>query len=241
MSDIAYFDPPVTEEKQPEPDAGSLPKRILDTSLAPIALFNRFGTRPPWLGVLLIATVSTAVLAMLIPRELMEAGVREGLARNPPPAGTPAPSMETMVMIGRVITSVSQLIFQPLLALLTAGICTLVFGMLMGGGGSFRRHLAVASHASLIAPLGFVVTLFFMIQSGDATTQLSLALLAPGLETDSFAYRVLNPLNVFTLWQLALVGVGAAAVNRRVSNLKGVSVVMGIFLLFVVAIAAVRG
>lgn len=241
MSDAAYLDPSAAGQAQQEADPGSLPKRILDTYFSPIALFSRFGARPPWVDVLLISAVLTGALTLLIPRELMEQQIRDAMARQPQPAGAPAPSMDTMVTFGRIFGAAGQVVMQPIAALAAAGLCTLIFGMGMGGGGTFRRHLAVVSHAALVTPLGFAITLFFIIQSNDATTQLSLALLVPGLEADSFAFRVLNALGVFTLWWLALIGVGAATVNRRVSPLKGVSVVLGIYLAAVVAIAAVRG
>lgn len=241
MSDAAYLDPSAAGETRQEADPGSLPRRILDTYLAPIALFSRFGARPPWVDVLLLSAVLTGLLTLLLPRELIEQQIREAMARQPQQAGAPAPSMDTMVMFGRVGGVISQVVMQPLAALAAAGLCTLIFGMLMDGGGTFRRHLSVVSHAALVTPLGFAITLFFIIQSNDPTTQLSLALLVPGLETESFAFRVLNALGVFTLWWLALIGVGAAAVNRRVSPLKGVGTVLGIYLLVVVAFAAIRG
>jgi hypothetical protein len=241
MSDAAYLDPPVTGETQQEADPGSLPRRILDTYLSPIALFSRFGTRPPWVDVLMVSAVLTALLTLLIPRELLEQQMREAMAQRPPPAGAPAPDVETMVTFGRVFAAAGQVVMHPLAALLAAGLCTLVFGMLMGGGGTFRRHLAVVSHAALVTPLGFAITLFFIIQSGNVTTQLSLALLVPGLEAESFAFRVLNAHGVFTLWWLALIGVGASVVNRGVSALTGVAVVFGINLAFVAASAALFG
>jgi hypothetical protein len=241
MSDAAYLDPPARGEAQREADPGSLPRRIVDTYFSPIALFSRFGARPPWVGVLVISAVLTGLLMLLMPRDLIVAQIQDAMRSRPQPAGAPAPDMDTMVMFGRVGGVISQVVAQPVAALLAAGLCTLVFGMLMDGGGTFRRHLAVASHAALVTPLGFAITLFFMAQSGDPTTQLSLALLVPGLETESFAFRVLNALGVFTLWWLALIGVGAAAVNRRVSPFKGTAVVLGIYLAVVVAIAAVRG
>jgi len=241
MSDISYLDTPTTEEHRQEPEPGSLFRRILDTYFSPLALFGRFGARPPWLDVLLLSAVVTGALTLLMPRELMETAIQNSMTRSGQPAGAPAPSMDTMVMFGRVAGVLGQLVMQPLGALLAAGIGTLVFGKAMGGGGTFRRHLSVVSHAALVTPLGFAVTLFFMIQNGDPQTQLSLALLVPGLEAESFAFRVLNPLGVFTLWWLALIGLGASAINRRLSPGKGVAIVFGIYLVLVVLFAALRG
>jgi hypothetical protein len=230
MSDISVTGQPAAENAQQAQDPGSFPKRIVDTLFSPVALFQRFHTRAPWADVLILSTVLMAALMMLLPRDLMEAQIRESMRGTPMPDGAAAPSMDTMVMMGRIGGVVGQLVAGPLLTLLLAGVCTLVFGKLMGGGGSFRKHLAVISHAGLVTPLGFAITLFFMIQSGNPTTQLSPALLVPGLEEESFAFRLLNALGVFMLWWLALIAAGAYAVNRRVSPAAASAVVLGVYL-----------
>ena len=225
MSDVPVSEPSAVVEPQPAAVAaqepGSLGRRVVDTFFSPIALFERFGPRAPWVDVLVISIVLTAALALLVPRELLVAQIQEAMRRQPQTGG-PMPSMDTMVMRGRVGGVVSQLVLVPLLSLAMAGILTLFFGVLLAGGGTFRQHLAVVSHSALIVPLAFGVTLLFMVLGSNPGAQLSLALLVPGLQAETFAFRVLNALGVFTLWQLALVGVGASAVNRRVSPWTGV-------------------
>lgn len=242
MSDFPISESPVVENPQavPEVEAGPLGKRIVDTFFSPIALFRRFGPRAPWVDVLVISIVLTAVLALLVPREILVAQIEAAMSRQQQ-AGGPAPSMDTMVMIGRVTGVVGQLVMGPLIALAVAGLAMLLFGVLMGGGASFRQHLAVVAHAGLVTPLGVAVTLLFVVLGNNPTAQLSLALLVPGLEADTFAFRLLNALNVFYLWWAALIGVGAAAVNRRVSTATGVGVVFALYLAIAVLIAVLRG
>lgn len=241
MSDFAPTTGPHATDTQPTQDPGSFPRRLLDTLFSPVVLFRRFNTRAPWVDALVVGTVLMAALAMLIPRELVEAQIREAMSRQATPPGAPTPSMETMVTMGRVFGVAGQVVGGPAITLLLAALCTGIFGKLMDGGGSFRKHLAVASHAGLVTPLGFAITLFFAVQSGNPGTQLSLALLVPGLEAESFAFRVLNALSIFVLWWLALLAAGVSAVNHRVSPAKAAAVVFGIYLAGVVAFAAVRG
>lgn len=242
MSDFApTTSQPYETDAQPAPDPGSFPRRLVDTLFSPVALFQRFNTRAPWADALIVGTVLMAALAIIIPGELMEAQIRDALSRNPSQAGAPAPPVETMVTMGRIFGAVGQLVVVPLITLLVAALCTGIFGKLMDGGGSFRKHLAVASHAGLVTPLGFAITLFFAVQNGDLSTQLSLALLVPGLEAESFAFRVLNALSVFVLWWLGLVAAGVSAVNHRVSPAKAAAVTFAIYIAVVVLFAAVRG
>lgn len=241
MSDISITEPAAAGQAQPPQDPGSFPRRFVDTLFSPVALFERFNTRAPWADAMIVSAVLMAVLAMLIPRGLLEAQIRESMRNAELPPGAAPPPMETMLMFARVGGVLSQLVAGPLMTLLVAGLCTLLFGKLMGGEGGFKKHLAVVSHAGLVTPLGFAITLFFMIQGGNATTQLSPALLVPGLEAESFAFRVLNAMSVFMVWWLALVGVGASAVNRRVSPIVAVAVTFAVYLAGVVAWAALRG
>ncbi|HEX6036735.1 YIP1 family protein [Longimicrobium sp.] len=242
MSDFPISESPSVHEPHAAParEPGPLGRRIVDTFFSPIALFQRFGTHAPWIDVLLISVVLTAALALLMPRDLLVAQIQEAMRQQPQGSG-PTPSMDTMVMFGRIGAVVSQLVMVPIVSLAVAGLCTLLFGVMMGGGATYRQHLAVVSHAGLVMPLGFAVTLLFMVLGSNPTAQLSLALLVPGLEAETFAFRVLNALGVFTLWQLALVGVGAASVNRRVSPWTGVGVVFALYLAIVVLFAALRG
>jgi hypothetical protein len=228
-----------TEPAVPSREPGSLGKRVVDTFFSPIALFRRLGPNAPFADVLVISAVLTAVLVLLMPRDLMVAQLEAAL-RNQPQGG-PTPDVDTMVMIGRILGVVSQLVLGPLIALGVAGVCTLLFGMLMGGGARFRQHLAVVSHAGLVTPLGLAVTMAFMLLGDNPTAQLSLALLVPGLEAESFAFRLLNGMTVFMLWWVALIGVGASAVNRRVSPYTGVGVVFAAYLAIAVLVAAAGG
>lgn len=242
MSDISITETRTEDPAHPLADPGSLPRRIVDTLFAPVALFQRFHVRAPWAGVLVLCTLAMAALTMAIPRDLMVAQIQEAMRQNPEmAAGGAGPDIDTMVMFGRVGGVLSQLVLTPLMALAVAGLCTLIFGRWMGGGGTFRKHLAVVSHASVVSVLGFAITLFFMVQGGSLTTQLSPALLLPELDADSFAFRVLNALGVFMLWWLGLVAAGVYAVNRRISPAAAAGITFGLYLLIVVAVAAIRG
>jgi hypothetical protein len=70
-------------------------------------------------------------------------------------------------------------------------------------------------------------------------TGLSLGALAGGMDPESFVFQFLNFLNVFTIWQLVLMGLGAAALNRRVSNGAAVGVLLGLYAVIAAVLAAV--
>jgi hypothetical protein len=92
-----------------------------------------------------------------------------------------------------------------------------------------------------VGAVGTVITVGLMAASGDMQTQLSLALLVPGLERETFAFRFLNAMNVFTLWQVALYAVGAAVMNRRIPMGRAALVLFSLLVVIVAFFAFVAG
>lgn len=217
--------------------ARPLPRRALDTFVSPGELFAGFGERPPWVGPLLVATVLTVAAFALIPEEVFLAQVREQLQGAP--RGGRAPDPETVVGFARVAAVASAALSPWITALVVAGLLTLIFRVLMGGTATFRQHLGVAAHASLIPALGTLLTLPIWIATRDLQTRLSFALLTPFLESDSFAFRLLQGLEVFTLWWLAVLALGAAVLNRGVGWAKAAAVLFAVYVVIVAGFALI--
>ncbi|MDQ3524871.1 MAG: YIP1 family protein [Chloroflexota bacterium] len=213
----------------------SLPRRILDTFVAPGELFASFGERPPWFGVLAISTLAVVAALALLPTELFVAQMREAMQARP---DAPRMDVEAMGGFARISGIIGAGFSQFVGSAIVAGVLTLIFRMLMGGSGTFRQHLAVASHSSLIPALGALVTLPIQIARGDMGTRLSLALLAPFLDSDSFVYKILQGLEIFTLWWIAVVALGVAVVGRRTSWGTAAATLFGIYLVILMVTAA---
>ncbi|MBD0320137.1 MAG: YIP1 family protein [Gemmatimonadetes bacterium] len=216
-------------------EPGSLGRRILDTFFAPGELFARFGATPPWVDVLLISAVLATLAMALIPGEVLLNMAREAIAQMEP-AQRRAMKPETMANISRYTGPIGVFIGTFLSAFLLAGVLKLVFGVMMKGEATFAQYRAVMSHAALISALGTLATLPVWIMTGDMTTQLSAALLAPDLPK-GLVSTLLASLNVFYIWWLAVVAVGVSVVNRRISVVTAGAGIFGIYF----AIAAVAG
>jgi hypothetical protein len=214
---------------------GSLGKRTIDTFFAPGELFSRFGATPPWVDVLLISAVAATLAMALIPMEVHLNFARDAIAQMEP-AQRGAMKPETMANIGRYTTPIGVFVGTFLSAFVLAGVLKLVFGVMMKGEATFAQYRAVAAHAALISALGAIVTLPVWIATGDMTTQLSAGLLAPELPKGMLS-TLLNSLNVFYIWWLAVIAVGVSVVNRGISVVTAGAVLFGIYF----AIAAVAG
>ncbi len=239
MSSIEAHAPGHTQAETAGP--GSLGRRILDTFVSPGELFSRLGPTPPWLDVLMVAAVVTTLAMILIPTEVWLASSREAINNIADPKARDAMNPETMARISRISAPIGAFIMTFVTAFIVAGVLKLIFGSMMGGEATFAQYRSVVSHAALISALGMAVTLPIWIVTGDMTTQLSAALLAPDLPKGVLR-ALLQALAVFNIWWLAVVALGVAAVNRgKVSMGAAAGIIFGIVLVIAVITGLVQG
>jgi hypothetical protein len=237
MTDTITYVPDAPPAAQ-EPHAGSLPRRVVDTFFSPIALFQRFGARPPWVDVMIVSIVLGLVMFALIPRDVWMATMEEGMRRQGQqmPAGA---NPETMLRVQRIGGMIASVVMPWIFLAIYAGLMTLIFSVVMGGRATFRQYVGVVAHSWLVAAVGQLVTLPIFLQKGVLSpTGLSLGALAGGMDPESFVFQFLNFLNVFTIWQLVVMGLGAATLNRRIGAGTAVGVLLGLYALIAAGLAA---
>ena len=144
---------------------------------------------------------------------------------------------DTFFAPGRLFASLSaDAPFAGVLALATVIAMAAVASELGRGEGDFRRYLVIASHGLLITSAGmFAAVLLRAITSNpDALPTIGTVL---GLSDAAPAGRILHSLNLFTLWMLAVVGAGVAAVERNVTRTAATALLWGIYGVVIVAVA----
>jgi Yip1 domain len=234
MSDTLTVVPPAPPVPQ-EPYAGSFPRRVMDTFFSPVALFSRFGARPPWWDVMLLSVVLGVAAFALIPAEVWVNTMEEAMRQNggEVPSGMDA---ESMARIQRITGMVAGAIVPWILLPITAGVMVLLFNVILGGGATFRQYVGVVAHSNLVTGVGSLAALPVILQKGTMAG-ITLGALAGGMDPDSFVYQFLNAWNVFLVWQLVLLALGAAALNRRLSAGTAVGVLLGLYAVVAVIIA----
>lgn len=232
MSDTLTVVPP-TQPAPQEPYAGSFPRRVMDTFLSPITLFRRFGARPPWVDVMLLSVVLGVVGFALIPQEVWVNTMEEAMrGQEMPPGADP----QTMAGMQRMFGLVGGAIFPWIFLAVQAGVMVLLFSVILGGSATFRQYVGVAAHASLIGAVGQLAALPVIMQTGTMAG-ITLGALAGGMDPESFVYQFLNAWNVFLVWQLVVIGLGASALNRRIGAGTAVGVLLGLYAVVAVVIA----
>jgi hypothetical protein len=126
------------------------------------------------------------------------------------------------------------LILNALLALLLWG----GFAFVLGGTTTYGEMFAVAIFASLPNALNSLIAIVTAFVSDPQTYNLNVpspASLAYFLDTSAAPWllSLAKSLDVFSLWSLALAGFGGAIVSR-VKPLRGIVLVFGVWLLYVI-------
>ena len=138
------------------------------------------------------------------------------------------PVMFMLIGSGFAIVSLTAMFFCGTLVVWLAA----KFGMKFTG--TYGKMLEVYGLASLIGLLGSIVALLLMnvFDSMHATPGCGM-LLMNSFDPTSTIHRLLASINVFTMWQVAVLGVGVAKVSRSTIG-KGVGIVFGLWTLWVI-------
>lgn len=229
---------PTVETGAPESstDLPSLPVRIVQVFFSPGTLFDRLKQRPAWLGALLTLIVVSLVVNALIPGELIRQLVMEQLPSDAEPR-----QIETAMRMAGIFRFLGPVVFTPLLVAALAGVIQLIWNLILGGESSFKQALSVTAHTMFIPTVGGLLTVPLMIASGDATVALSLHLLVPGLDDESYAFRFLHGLNFFSIWAAIVLGIGVSRLYPKRSAGSAVLVLLALYVVFKAISAALSG
>ena len=215
-----------------EPELPGLPKRALQVFVAPGELFERLRERPVWLDAMILVVALSLAYTLLLPQELL----REAMVRQAP-EGADTAQLEQVAGWMRWIGAV----LGPLIgAAVVAGVCHLVFTLVLGGRSTYRQLFSATAHMMLVPTAGTLLTLPLIISTGDLQTTLGMHLLVPGIDTGTFAFRFLRGLNVFGIAGATVMGVAVGELYDDRSTGSGITVMLVLYVVFV-ALGALMG
>ncbi|HZI80790.1 MAG TPA: YIP1 family protein [Vicinamibacterales bacterium] len=230
---------PVAESKGP-----GLFSRLAGVLFSPKATYAAVVARPRALGALLVTIVIMSAaqglfFATPVGQEvLIDQQVRAMEAFGVNITDEMYAQLESRVAYAPYTTAGSLLVFFPLFYAIIAGIVLAIFGMLMGGTGTFKQVFAILAHAGVITALQ---TLFAMPLS-YATQRLAGATLdvfVPGVEETSFLARFLGGIDLFWMWWCVSIAIGVGVLFKRRTG--GIAMTfLSIYVVVVLAYALIR-
>lgn len=212
----------------------SLPGRALQVFVAPGALFDRLRENPAWVDVMVLVAALSLASTLLIPEEL----VREAMMQQAP-EGTDVEQVEQFTGFVRWTGMISAVIGPLFVAAVVAGVTHLVFTLVLGGRCTYRQLFSAASHMMLVPTVGTLITVPLILSTGDVQTSLALHLLAPGIDTGTYAFRLLRGLSLFGLAGASIMGVAVGRLYRSRSTVSAAAVMLGLYVALKAAMAVV--
>jgi hypothetical protein len=217
--------------------------RVIGVITSPGATFRSVVAHPKWLGVLLITAVLGAIFAALPmtteggQQAAIEANVKAVESFGAQVSDDAYAAMQRGAGRMPYQTAITVLIAAPIVTVIFAGILFGVFAI-GGGGATFKQVFAVYVHAAVIGTVGqiFTGTINYFRQSMTSAT--NLAVMLPMLEEGSFLARLAGFVDLFAIWWLSVLSIGAAIAYRKRTQ-SAALVIFSIYFAIALAVAGI--
>ena len=191
--------------------------------LAPEKTFRALAARPQWLAALILLVVAALVLSLVLtPRLDMRQVIRDAMEKQG--QEIPEAQLERQIELAessKWVGTISQVVLQPAIYLLMAGVFLVVF-RLTGSEIDFRRSLAVTVHGMMPFLLATLLTIPILltrprvamedVQDGSFLPS-NLGFLASE-STGKAMHSLLASCDLFSLWTIALLALGYRIVGK---------------------------
>ena len=226
------------------PAPKGLVARFIGIITEPRATFESVAAHPKWLGMLALTTA--IVLACTVLPMTTEGGkeaMLETQVRQMESFGMQVNDQMYQQMRGRMgiapyTTAAGVLIMSPIITAALAGILFGVFNVAMGGNASFKQVFSIVVHAGVISALGQLVTGPLNYLRGTMASATNLAVLLPMLPEGAFVTRLAGMIDLFVVWWVFILAVGAAVLYRRRTQPVAITL-FGVYAVIALVAAAV--
>ena len=220
-----------------------LAARMAGVIFSPGDTFPAIVAQPRVLGVLVVTTIlmAAAVFGFLSTDVGMNASLdqqmrmMESLRFNFPDEFYD--QMEARAPMARYYAAGGILVTSPLICAVVAGIIILIFNVVLGGEATFKQAFAIVAHSQvlLVVQQFFILPLNYVRETMSSATTLSV--FAPMIDEMSFLGRLLGWIDLFWVWWIVNLAIGAAVLYKRKSAPIAWSL-LGVYLVFALIIAA---
>ena len=203
------------------PAPAGLGARVVGTLASPRVTFERVAAHPRWMGILALGVVTVAAMSAALlsadfaQREILERQVASMEAFGVTVTDEIYDEMEGRGEFAAYSAFGFTLLGIPIFCVILAGLLHGVGHGLLGAGTRFVQTFAVVAHAGVVfvAQQLFVVPLNYARESIEPPT--TLGAFAPLLADDTFAYNLLNAIDLFHVWWVMILAIGLAVLWKR--------------------------
>jgi hypothetical protein len=213
---------------------------ILDIYFSPTNYFTKLKEKPKWLIPIIIIVVVSIILTIVA---MSTFSPEQRLAQLKERNLTP----EQMDRAQRFMTGpfpiisgvIAAVIFIPLMLIIISLILNFIIP-LMGSTGTFLMTFSCIVGAALVRIPAMIVKMILMLIKKTPFVHTSFALFVPMISKTSFIFRFLAKVDFFTIWELALIGLGLQTIYA-IKDKKSYYLIFGLWLLFIIITSIFSG
>ncbi len=209
-------------------------KRFIAVFTSPRPLFEHLAGRPSWMAPFLVGVGLVALFYIFLWDPVI---LPESLEQMEASGQSSEQAAEFMSGAGRWVFTAFGILAVGVITLIWALAVWIVGGFLLGGRFTFRQALSITTHAGLVAVPGVLVKIPMALFSKTAQVSIGPGAFFPPSQAEGFANKflanVLFNLDLFTIWQTALVALGVSVVALLPRGKAGVGI-WGLYAVFVV-------
>jgi hypothetical protein len=212
--------PADSSQSSAAPAGDHLLARLVGVVFSPRDTFERIVARPRWVSALALITLVVAGASFILlstetgQMAMVDQQIRQSENFGQTVSDEQYAQMERMAPMMRYFVGGSQLVFIPLMTLVTAGLLFAFFNAGLGGDATFKQVMAVVSHSGAISLLQQLFLVPLNYARGSMSTNLGVFARAFADDT-SFIARFLGMIDLFIIWWLIVLSIGLAVLYRR--------------------------
>ncbi len=211
-------------------------KKILNLYFSPAETFKAVNEKPDWIIPISLSIVVILIMTMfampdiILPEQAKRIAEMEQL-----PEEIKERQLERLDgILPYITTPLGIIIFSFILLFLQSSIFMLAF-LMLGNRTNFKKVLAVVSYSYLTGIPEIILKVVLMFVKKTALVYTSLVLVFPNLDAKSPLFKVLSRLDIFTIWHLALIGLGCSIIYG-VSRKKSLAIIFGLWALWLILV-----
>jgi hypothetical protein len=246
MDDIAKG----VNEEQPQM---SFVQRLTGMFFEPTKTFADIDRKATWIGIFIIMAILGIVVAYVLMshvdltammRQQMEAkNMSEDQINAAMEVQQQNPIMKNLRYVSVVVAPIAQIVMYIVIAALL-----LLLFVLMGAPLTFKKTLAVTiwgmSPAGIVTSILMIVLIYVKNPADMSAAQdIVMSNLGPlvNAKTNPFLHSVLNSIDIFSFWTIALLSIGFAAISKgKLTTKKAATGVLILWIVYVLGKSAYR-
>lgn len=213
---------------------------IFDVYFSPTNYFNKLKEKPQWLIPLIIIVVIAILMTVIT---LVTFGPEKRIAQlkeqNIPPEQLEKAEQFMKSPLSNIISVATVIIYIPVTLLLVSLIFHFILP-LIGTSGKYLMTFSIIVGAGLVRVPQMIVKMILTLIKGTPYVHTSFALFVPMLAKNSFIFRLLSKLDFFTIWEIALIGLGLQTIYL-IKDKKSYYLVFGLWLLYIILTSMFSG